>query len=149
MTTAKEWLDLYAKSPREFAVEGAKILKAKPYKHRLSPIPGMMWKCRRCGIEIQGNEHARQPSQAGECHPDPLALDWNTAMEAYRNCGQFVVAIATLEEIASIQVGCFRDTPWAKRQGAFIDWLTLFAQPHHYITAAILATLAGQKGETK
>lgn len=139
MTTAQEWLELYARDPHEFAVEVAKVATTKPWKHKLSPMPGGMWKCQRCGMEIYDNKCAAwQPSISGECIPDPLALDWNTAIPLARqheDIEDYMMEVYAARMDVDGIIGF-----------AGVDYFALAAEAWEWIIAAILAKQAG-KGE--
>ena len=116
MRTAKEWL---AVPEDELGVELAKVLTPGPWKHKW--VSGEQGKqvCKKC--------HTRYSLQAvkDSCPvPDPIKVDWNVAMEWFRES-------KPLKSILRSLCG----PSWASAT----SWMLVEAQPHHYLIAAAMA----------
>jgi hypothetical protein len=117
--TAKEWLAL----GDELGVELAKVLTPGPWKHDW----GNKSRCANCARYWPEDIDSPCPV------PDPITIDWNTAMEWFRKtpllcqavamkCIYYVVMEGDADELSEM----------------YLWWLT-FAQPKHYLIAAAMA----------
>ncbi len=109
--TAKEWLEV---PDQDLPVKLAEVLAPGPWKHDMdSRRAGVCHKCKRL--------------PDGYCPvPDPITIDWNTAMEWFRK--------VTKDEKMLSEV---MDTITEKGDWS---WFWIYhAQPKHYLIAAAMA----------
>ncbi|KKN77612.1 hypothetical protein LCGC14_0358870 [marine sediment metagenome] len=113
-------------------LEIRKLLDKGPWKHKWKHQEYNRFGCQKCGgIEIwRDNKRIRKHS----CPvPDPIALDWNLAMKMRD------------EVIGRAKVGTVKYHKAMMKLSPYQDqantgfWGIIYAQPHHYILAAIEA----------
>lgn len=129
----EQWLAL----GDELGVELAKVQAPGPWKHEPMKNSGI---CKKCGarpvIWCEGKPFYDNDS----CEPpDPIVIDWNTAMEWYRKAGPQLADIY-FERIWEILV----ERPHEKKflGCEFMDfemWKNECAQPKHYLIAAAMS----------
>lgn len=79
------------------------------------------WTCLRCGAIFKD-----ECDVDNDCPvPDPIKIDWNTAME-YRQ-GLYTAVINEIWQQEDMNFGMWK-------------WWAIFAQPRHYLIAAAMAT---------
>ena len=117
MRTAKEWLAF----GDELAVKLAEVFMPGPWKHNGANVVNGV--CDKCG---------KSYLRAASCPvPDPIVIDWNTAME-WKDRSNMVLFIETMDKVARA----------AGPNDSLYDsalWTMCFARPKHYLIAAALA----------
>ncbi len=146
--TAAEWL----KIPKdELGVKLAEVLKVSKHNwlepavyHGPEDPLGFVKKCQKCG-HVYTIAEASIPCPV----PDPIKLDWNTAMEWFRKTATdyqerltgavveiFLYEIDDGNGNADRMVGLLKKK---QLEANAIAWFTFYAQPHHYLIAAAMA----------
>lgn len=121
---------LLALSEEDLIAEASKM-QPKPWKHEEKPSAYPNRECVKCGKTATYHVNC-EPYDKSDCTvPDPIKLDGNTAMEwrdkmPSDNLWEFITTLEKLWMVENVQI-------------AFEDWALYFAQPRHYLIAAILA----------
>ena len=127
--TAEQWLtldDLPTELARVFT-PGNGVHQYKQIEFR-QPTIGIRYKCVRCNKEWNS---AELPHGFVACSvPNPITIDWNTAME-WRDK---VHAIRWDDAMYVIYRAASHASVWR-----YSDWLRRHAQPKHYLIAAAMA----------
>ncbi len=130
--TVQQWLDL----PKDkCALELAEVLTPKPWKHNNTGLgpEGITLEypksyCPKCHKEFADTADKCEDSDLYCPVPDPIKIDWNTAMKWYRPHSKLWTYIQCLENI------------WRfLSHGDFTFWQEHEAQPKHYLIAAAMA----------
>ncbi len=118
--------ELLALSDDELALELAKVLV--PWKHkdsRYDPVLQHGFYCTKCHKDLSnGVIQTHCPV------PDPIKLDWNTAIEWFRKTGG---AERELYHIYQRYVTCISGS---QNETTFAGWLLNIAQPKHLLISA-------------
>ncbi len=117
--------------PDERDLEIRKLIVPKPWEHgKLSSIlPEYSYLCNKCGENLRTGKNKDDPCPV----PDPIALDWNLAMKMRDEViGRAKVGTVKYHK-AMIKLSPYQD------QANTGFWGIIYAQPHHYILAALEA----------
>ena len=133
MRTAKEWLAL----GDELAVKLAEVFMPGPWKHKRKTIKhgqGLMntYECFKCGFAFSPGSDGGSWEEGPDCPvPDPIVIDWNTAMEwrdkMVEKYGGYIWEGA-LFDVEMVEIHAYQD---------FV--MDTLSQPKHYLIAAALA----------
>ncbi len=138
----EEWLAL---DDDELIRELSKM-QPKPWKHERYTIkhaPGFdaEYACIKCGFAYSPGPDGGYWEEGPDCSvPDPLTIDWNTAMETYREIGP-QRADTYLHQVWEILI----EAPVDVNYMSYEMWKDEECQPKHYLSAAAMA--AGRKEE--
>ena len=135
MRTLEQWLALL---DDELCIEAAKLLSPKPWKHTepsyRRQYPNKI--CQKCGRKFTYHIDASEFHRTTCPIPDPIALDWNTAIQLFKDTAG---SVQSLYEVY-IRIG-----------GGFVrtvTWIKAYAKPEHFIVAACIAKEI-EEGESK
>lgn len=135
--TVTEWLAL----SDELGKKLAEVLTPGPWKHYIKPIidPEYSYGCTKC--EKKNKSYARLAFTADCSVPDPITIDWNTAME-WRDKTVRKYGAKEFRRAMSRTVMCQVNTEpkTVHLQVLFgANWFSVYAQPKHYLIAAAMS----------
>ncbi len=115
--TAAEWLQI---PEDKLGVKLAEVLTPGPWKH--GACMGPVAKCTKCGEVYWDN--GKFVGKGKSCSvPDPITIDWNTAMAWFRKAKPLASVLRSL---------C--GPSWISET----NWMLTEAQPKHYLIAAAM-----------
>lgn len=124
--TAQQWLAL---PDKDLPVELGRVLTPKEeWKHRWHKYPRGFRKCTKCEMK---HRYCKDDSCSV---PDPVTIDWNTAIGIYRQLGPQRVDMY-LHRIWEVLI----EIPISKNYMSYEMWKDEDAQPKHYLIAAAMA----------
>jgi len=137
--TAKEWLEV---PEAELPVKLAEVLTPGPVEHewelRIMGTEGSQsYECMRCETVFHFPDRRAYLKELPCCPiPDPVKIDWNTAMEWFRKTK------GAIDCLFQIWQHHFDNAEQVESWG---DWLAMTVQPKHYLLAAAIAAEGEQE----
>ncbi len=125
--TPEQWLQL---TDDKLALELVRVLTPGPWKHDAEIDRYGFGDCRKCSDRLG---QKRSPEHCPV--PDPITIDWNTAMEWRDKVQDGYLQLAMIEVW-----NCTQEPKRVagKCEDGLVRWLTNLTQPKHYLIAAAL-----------
>lgn len=136
MKTVEQWLAI---PDNKLPVELAKVLAPGPWNHERERNSGHRIECVKCNAKCATGTWACSicethcPLFFDPCPvPDPITIDWNTAMEHMRKCerDKFLFAMWKVSNLYPDRDG---------RREKMLGYCVFIAQPKYYLIAATLS----------
>ena len=141
MKTVEQWFEVPG---QDLPVKLAEVLTPETGIHQYAkikfsqPTIGIRYRCVRCKEQWDSKDlpHGSVPCPV----PDPITIDWNTAMEVYRDVGP-QRADTYLHQVWEMLI----ESPVDVNYMSYEMWKDEEAQPKHYLRAAAMAAERAKK----